>query len=142
MSKESPDAAFPPFSALPLDPSGPPGNAWGRFGPSDRLGMLNLLTPAVVARAAEEIKTGVRVSLDWPLAKPKHPSHGRQAFKHEVINRGRGPELRVVNDDVLTFNTQSSTQWDGFRHFGKADSGYSLERPLKFDELMDKTRPC
>jgi hypothetical protein len=23
-----------------------------------------------------------------------------------------------VNDDILTFNTQSSSQWDGFRHFG------------------------
>lgn len=119
MAKESPEFLFPPFSSLPLDPSGPPGNAWGRFGPDDRLGMLNLLTPAVVARAAEEIKTGIRVSLDWPLTKPKYPSHGRPPFKHEIVNRARGPELRVVNDDVLTFNTQASTQWDGFRHFGK-----------------------
>jgi len=23
-----------------------------------------------------------------------------------------------VNDDVWTFNTQSSSQWDGLRHFG------------------------
>jgi len=25
---------------------------------------------------------------------------------------------RFVNDDIWTFNTQSSSQWDGFRHFG------------------------
>lgn len=25
---------------------------------------------------------------------------------------------RIVNDDVWTFNTQSSSQWDGLRHFG------------------------
>ena len=25
---------------------------------------------------------------------------------------------RVVNDDVITFNTQGSAQWDSFRHFG------------------------
>lgn len=23
-----------------------------------------------------------------------------------------------MNDDEVHFNTQSSTQWDGFRHFG------------------------
>jgi hypothetical protein len=118
MAKESSEFAFPSFSTLPLDPSGPPGNAWGRFGPDDDLGMLNLLTPSVVARAAQEIKTGIRVSLDWPLNKPKYSSFGRPGVKHEIVNRARGPGLRVVNDDVLSFNTQSSTQWDGFRHFG------------------------
>ena len=25
---------------------------------------------------------------------------------------------RIVNDDVWTFNSQSSSQWDGLRHFG------------------------
>src|SRR5271168_3304411 len=110
---------FPPFSSLPLDPNGPPGNAWGHFGATDSLGMLNLLTPLVVARAAQEIKTGIRVSLDWPLNMPKYPSFGRPVVKHEIINRPRGEGLRVVNDDLLSFNTQSSTQWDGFRHFGR-----------------------
>jgi hypothetical protein len=118
MAKESMEVSFPPFSALPLDPSGPPGNAWGRFGLDDQLGMLNLLTPSVVSRAAEEIKTGIRVSLDWPLTMPKYPIFGRPQVKHEIFSRARGPGLRVVNDDILSFNTQSSTQWDGFRHFG------------------------
>lgn len=105
-----------PFSSLPLDPNGPPGNAWGRFGPTDQLGMLNLLTPPVVAAAAKEIISGVRVSLDWPLNKPSYPSYGRDPYIHEIKQKG-GPD-RVVNDDILTFNTQSSTQWDGFRHYG------------------------
>ncbi|KAF2202795.1 hypothetical protein GQ43DRAFT_454883 [Delitschia confertaspora ATCC 74209] len=116
MEENQPTPSFPPFSELPLDPSGPPGNAWGRFGDSDRIGMLNLLTPSVVTAAAQEIKTGIRVSLDWPLNKPKYPSYGRPGIKHEILNRQRGPSLRVVNDDFLSFNTQSSTQWDGFRH--------------------------
>ena len=25
----------------------------------------------------------------------------------------------AMNDDVVTINTQSSTQWDGFRHYGR-----------------------
>lgn len=110
--------SFPPFSSLPLSRDGPRGNAWGRFGTDDNLGMLNLLTPAVVAAAAREIKTGDRVSLDWPLNKPLHPSYGRAAFHHEVVNRGKDGQMRAINDDILNFNTQCSSQWDGFRHFG------------------------
>ena len=110
----------PPFSSLPLDPSGPPGNAWGRFGSADQLGMLNLLTPTVVAAAAKEIVSGVRISLDWPLDRPVYPCFGRDQFKHEI--RQRGASNRVVNDDILTFNTQISSQWDGFRHYGSLPS--------------------
>lgn len=106
----------PPFSSLPLDPNGPPGNAWGMFGPTDQLGTLNLLTPPVVAAAAKEVISGVRISLDWPLNKPSYPSYGRDPYIHQI--RQRGPPDRVVNDDILTFNTQSSSQWDGFRHYG------------------------
>ena len=124
MEEKSSQFSFPPFSALPLDPAGPPGNAWGRFGRDDRLGMLNLLTPSAVAQAAAEIRTGIRVSLDWPLSKPKYPGYGRPQFRHEIVNRPRGPGLRVVNDDILTFNTQTSTQWDGFRHFGTVSPFY------------------
>lgn len=104
----------PPFSSLPLDPDGPPGNAWGRFGDDDQLGMLNLLTPPVIAAAAKEIVSGVRISLDWSLDKPSYPSYGRHPYLHEIKQRGD----RLVNDDILTFNTQCSTQWDGFRHYG------------------------
>ncbi|KAF2807658.1 uncharacterized protein BDZ99DRAFT_62128 [Mytilinidion resinicola] len=109
----------PPFSSLPLDPSGPAGNAWGLYGPEDALGALNMLTPAVVAAAATEIKTGERVSLDWHLNKPSHPSFGRSPFEWKLVNRSKPDgEKRTVNDDVLTFNTQCSSQWDGFRHYG------------------------
>lgn len=77
----------PPFSSLPLDPTGPPGNAWGLFGSIDQLGRLNLLTPAVVAAAAKEIRTGVRFSLDWPLNKPSYLCFGRYPFEHKLVNR-------------------------------------------------------
>lgn len=78
--------------------------------------MLNLLITSVVKAAAKEIVSGVRISLDWPLNKPSYPSYGRDPYKHEMKQRG-GPN-RVVNDDILTFNTQIGTQWDGFRHYG------------------------
>lgn len=104
---------WPDFDSLPLDPSGPPGNAWGLFGAQDELGMLNLLTPQVIAAAAKEIQHGVRVSLDWPLDKPSYPTFTRKRFEHQLIHDPTVP----MNDDVIHINTQSSTQWDGFRHF-------------------------
>ncbi|KAK1997573.1 hypothetical protein LX36DRAFT_711568 [Colletotrichum falcatum] len=116
----------PPFSSLPLDPNGPPGNAWGLYGDDDRLGALNLLTPAVVAAAAaSEIRTGERVSLDWSLDKPSRPSFGRDPFERRLVNRAH-PDggARTVNDDILHFNTQCSSQWDGFRHYGTGAKGY------------------
>jgi hypothetical protein len=108
---------FPSFDELPLDRNGPEGNAWGRFGVNDELGMLNLLTPNTVARAAIEIRSGVRISLDWYLDMPKFPSFDRKPFRQEIWHRAP----KAVNDDSLYFNTQCSSQWDGFRHYGKSN---------------------
>lgn len=114
-NSESASPPHPPFSSLPLDQNGPPGNAWGRVGAGDRLGMLNLLTPRAVAAAAKEIVSGIRISLDWLLNKPSLSCYGRDPFEHEINQRGGSD--RVFNDDILTFNTQISTQWDGFRRY-------------------------
>ncbi|KAJ5933782.1 hypothetical protein N7454_006111 [Penicillium verhagenii] len=114
---------WPPFSQLPLDKSGPPGNAWGLFGASDQLGMLNHLTPEVVAAAATEIQTGIRVSLDWPLDRPSCPTDERRVFEHRIVHYADVP----MNDDEVHMNTQSSSQWDGFRHFAHAPNPSFLE---------------
>jgi hypothetical protein len=55
------------FSAL--DKSGPHHNAWGLYGANDQLGTLNRLTDTIVTDAAKEIKTGTRISLNWPLVR-------------------------------------------------------------------------
>ncbi|ERS99300.1 uncharacterized protein SPSK_04418 [Sporothrix schenckii 1099-18] len=117
---DTPVPERPPFDSLPLDPNGPPGNAWGLYGDNDRLGALNMLTPAVVAAAArQEIQTGERVSLDWSLNKPSHPSFGRPPFEWKrIVKKDAHGRDRTVNDDYLAFNTQGSSQWDGFRHYG------------------------
>lgn len=125
MAAPPPIQSRPPFSTLPLDPEGPPGNAWGLYGHNDKLGALNMLTPMVVASAArEEIRTGERVSLDWSLDKPSHPSFDRPSFGWALTNRAHpNGELRTVNDDHLNFNTQCSSQWDGLRHYGESSPG-------------------
>ena len=76
---------------------------------------MNRLTDDVVKAAASEIQTGTRINLDWPLdAQADVPFFGRQSFEKNVYQK----PPRIVNDDVWTFNTQSSSQWDGLRHFG------------------------
>ncbi|MCJ1297817.1 hypothetical protein MMC08_000605, partial [Hypocenomyce scalaris] len=105
---------LPKFSDLPLGKGDPHHSAWGLYGKDDELGTLNRLTDEVVLKAAkEEIQTGIRVSLNWPLDAQSKPFFGRQAFHNNVYRKAP----RVVNDDVWTFNTQSSSQWDGLRHF-------------------------
>jgi len=107
----------PPFNALPLQKDGPRGNAWGLFGAKDELGMLNRLTPENTLAATKEILYGIRVCTDWALDQPRSPCFNRAPFEQKIIHK----HPRTVNDDVLHLNTQSSTQWDGFRHFGYQD---------------------
>ncbi|KAK4893792.1 hypothetical protein LTR27_007817 [Elasticomyces elasticus] len=106
--------SIPKFTDLPIDKNGPHHNAWGLYGKDDELGTLNRLTDDIVKAASSEIQTGVRIGLDWPLDAQKDlPFFGRQAFHKEVYQK----PPRIVNDDRWSFNTQSSTQWDGLRHF-------------------------
>ncbi|KAG6034222.1 hypothetical protein E4U41_006654 [Claviceps citrina] len=105
----------PLFDDLPLRKDGPRGNAWGLFGENDECGTLNLLSPETVANAAREIVDGVRVSTDWYLNSMSPPCFGRRrALEHRIKHK----EPRTVNDDELIMNTQSSSQWDGLRHYG------------------------
>lgn len=109
----------PPFSDLPIDKNGPPMNAWGLYGKEDELGALNLITPATVRAAAQEIQTGERISLDWNLNMPSYPSFGRPPLIWRMDNRSHPDgRKRTVNDDHLNMNTQGSSQWDGLRHYG------------------------
>ncbi|KUI52648.1 hypothetical protein VP1G_00130 [Cytospora mali] len=107
---------IPSFDALPLREGDPHHSAWGLYGAGDELGTLNRLTDERVAAAARsEIRKGTRVSLNWPLDAQGEESgyFQRKLFHQELIHKAP----RVVNDDVWTFNSQVSSQWDGFRHF-------------------------
>ncbi|RKU42089.1 hypothetical protein DL546_005528 [Coniochaeta pulveracea] len=107
---------IPSFDDLPLQKDAPMYSAWGLYGAKDELGTLNRLTDERVAAAAkEEIKTGVRISLNWPLNAQSNGSFfARRLFHQDLFPK----PPRTVNDDVWTFNTQVSSQWDGLRHFG------------------------
>ncbi|CAK7232879.1 hypothetical protein SCUCBS95973_008407 [Sporothrix curviconia] len=89
--------ALPKFEDLPLRKDGPPYNAWGLYGDDDELGRLNLITPGAVRRGIQAAEHGIVINLKVSLPGAQHL------------------------DDELSFNTQCSTQWDGFRHFPYKD---------------------
>ncbi|KAL3475207.1 hypothetical protein BJX99DRAFT_259673 [Aspergillus californicus] len=107
---------FPSFDQLPLRKGDPPNSAWGLWGdgPESALGSLNHLTDELVLKTIkEEVKTGERIGLNLPLDLFNPPLLGRAGFEQKVIDK----DPLVVNDDVISFNTQGSSQWDSLRHF-------------------------
>ncbi|KAL5040846.1 hypothetical protein BDW71DRAFT_201842 [Aspergillus fruticulosus] len=110
---------IPSFDELPLGADDPPYSAWGLW-KNPALGALNHLTDDKVLKAAqEEVQTGERVTLNLPLDAVKPALLGRINFEQKLINKAP----RVINDDIITFNTQTSAQWDSFRHFAYQDQG-------------------
>jgi kynurenine formamidase len=100
---------LPSYDDLPIRSGAPAGSSWGVWGDDDRFGCLNLLTPERAADAAKLVRKGLTFALNLEYELPDPPLFGRQAPVHDVLGEGG-------HDDVLTFNTQSSSQWDGFRH--------------------------
>ena len=83
----------PIFSELQLDPTHPPHSAWGLYGPEDELGTLNLLTPERTVAAAKEIRSGIRIGLNWPLEQMEFTGGFREVMKHEIFQIG--PNMNV-----------------------------------------------
>jgi hypothetical protein len=110
------ETELPDFDNLSLNLAGSAPANWSIWGEQDELGMLNLLTPERIAKAGQLIQSGKVFSLNWELELPDPPLFGRSRLE-QVIK----PLASVINDDVYhNFNTQSSSQWDGFSHYGNS----------------------
>ncbi|KAK6381525.1 hypothetical protein LTS17_004583 [Exophiala oligosperma] len=134
------------FDSLPKVEGQPHGNAWGLWGENDELGTLNYLTPEVVKRAVQEVKTGVSIQLDLRLDHFEERLVGREPFEHQIIDfkeRLKGtPDEVFGHDDVVTLNTQSSSQWDGLRHIAVQNCGlyYNGMKHRDIDEKLEDGR--
>jgi kynurenine formamidase len=105
---------LPRYDELPATGGGAR-SAWGLFGPDDSAGLMNLLTPARVAAAAKEVRTGEVFALGAPLDAIDPPMFRRGSPRHTVIVSPSGSG----HDDVIdNFYPQASSQWDSLAHVG------------------------
>ncbi|KAK2841641.1 hypothetical protein FQN49_006052, partial [Arthroderma sp. PD_2] len=132
------DTKFPTRENLPDIPGAPKGAAWV-WGKDDNVGRLNLLTPTRVKAAAAEIKTGDIIPLNLPLNVPETPGFAREKFVHTIKTIVKD----IAYDDRYELNTQSGTQWDGFRHFAHLAS-LSFYNGAKGDDIVgpDANHKC
>jgi kynurenine formamidase len=130
-------------------------NNWGRWGPDEERGTLNLLTPDLVQRAAGLIKTGKTYSLALPLDRHTLPvSPSRVPVVHMLTLDGgdfaagvRLPHDLRAADDYISMPTQSGTHIDALAHVWQGDelyNGHSANRVRSYGATrcgIDKIGP-
>jgi kynurenine formamidase len=128
--------------ALPLLAQAPPANRadferlfkklsnWGRWGPTDELGTINLITPPKRRAATRLVREGVPVSLSHDAEKAQAADNPRP-FIHEMINHGQTPNATSHGDlFTVAHHGLAHTHIDALSHFfheGKMYNGYSRD---------------
>jgi kynurenine formamidase len=98
-------------------------NNWGRWGPTDEIGTLNLLTPEAVRNGAACVRTGKTFSLALELsldgvqtgAIPGRINPVRTMLGINVTMNG-DPSYFCASDDIVTMGLQAGTHWDALAH--------------------------
>jgi len=97
---------------------------WGRWGPEDQIGTLNLLDDAARLRGAASVVSGKSFALGLPLSE----GEGIQAgFVKGRVNPSRtmvqvneplsgDPNWVCASEDIVTFALQCATHWDALAH--------------------------
>ncbi len=123
MAQDQHRSVFPEFAELPDFDELPRKDglpcAWGLWGKDDVFGTLNLLNEDKILEAAALVRKGKAFPLNWTLSLPDPPLFARSAMKHEIA---RTPIS--ADDHIDGFNTQSSSQWDGFLHIRHPAHGH------------------
>jgi kynurenine formamidase len=117
-------------------------NNWGRWGPDDEIGTLNLITDEVVRRAAACVRTGKRFSLAIPMSEdgpmlgnipPGRTNPVQHRFElHDPFTKD--PDSVRVNTNEYTLNLKSATHWSALGHVEYAGRLYNGVAPSEIDE--------
>jgi kynurenine formamidase len=91
---------------------------WGRWGDDDELGTLNFLGDAEVARAAQLVRSGRRVSLGRPFDTVAGPDNGKPALHYmSHIGDARPDEPTYYTDFIgVDFHGKSASHMDALAH--------------------------
>ncbi|KAA0969829.1 cyclase family protein [Aureimonas fodinaquatilis] len=116
---------------------------WGRWGPEDQIGTLNLVEPHHIAEAAKLAKTGRVFALGIPLDS-NGPQNGLFGGRfnpiHQMLATGTDAvagnqdwnKLRYA-DDTLNLCVQGATHWDALGHIFYEDKAYNGHDAKKID---------
>jgi kynurenine formamidase len=97
---------------------------WGRWGPDDEIGTLNLIDEAAALRGVRSVRSGKSFALGLPLS----AAEGIQAgFIKGRVNPDRtmiqvneplsaDPDWVCASEDVVTLALQAATHWDALAH--------------------------
>jgi len=98
---------------------------WGRWGPDDQRGTLNLITPDAVRRGVGAVRRGESFSLAIPFdadgpqtgSIPGRINPRRRVLMHNTSFTG-DPSDFTTSDDAFEMGTQAATHWDALSHVG------------------------
>ncbi len=104
---------------------------WGRWGPKDQLGAVNLITAQVRRRAAALVKEGFSVSLSRDADTVRAADNSRP-FERKMISSGVDSKAMFAMDTyTMSFHGASLTHLDAMSHMlyrGKVYNGYAQEQ--------------
>lgn len=114
---------------------------WGRWGPDDQRGTLNLITPEAVQRGAAAVRTGVTFPLSIPYDDDGPQTGaipGRINPKHTML-MANAPFTGDIadfctSDDIVEMGVQAATHWDALAHVGYEGKLYN---DVPFDAVND-----
>jgi len=98
---------------------------WGRWGPDDEIGTLNLIDEAARRRGAAAVESGRVFALGLPLSEAEGIQlgfvEGRSNPTRTMVQVNRPvnaeePDWVCFSEDVLALATQCATHWDALAH--------------------------
>lgn len=121
---------------------------WGRWGPDDQRGTLNLVTADNVVRATAAARTGTVVSLGRPLdlsAPPYYPQSLDVAVRHEMVTAwasNAGGPVQAASDQLhVQCHGLDTTHMDALCHIGFGGIGWN-GRAFRSMVDMDGASTC
>jgi kynurenine formamidase len=108
-----------------------------KWGPKDELGSANYITPELVVKAAQLVKTGKTYNLGIET-NAKTPAFPPRTFKLTIIQPGQagipglGPNKTTYNDDIIDGWVGIGSQIDGLGHIGVEHVYYNGTKLAEF----------
>ncbi len=118
---------------------------WGRWGPADQIGTLNLIDEAARLRGVASVIDGTAFALGIPMSQAEGIQmgfiEGRVNPTHTMVSvnapQSDDPEWIAFSEDVVTFAMQCATHWDGLAHtsYGAGPDGGRLYNGYPADSI-------